>query len=907
MPIQPISFNSFRGLYLQPNSFSQIPDGSLEVAENVVINRDGMLSKRRGFYQFAKELTNPHKLFEYDNTLFLISGTGIGRYDSLGNYSANSGSGSWTTYKPRIVESGNGVALITSDNGILRIESTTDTLTSAGVPPGLDLLLSTSGQTGFLPPDSQMGYRIVFKRTNAHSQVEVGSPSAFVTVTNAMLTGKTAVYTSTVDVTVTSHGCTSTVSILVADAKDGSGNSIANANGEYTATVVDANTLRYTPAGTCTGLATVSIGWPKTVALEASLPSGLSTSFKYQVFRTEASISDDTSPDEDTLQAVYEGFLTAGQLSAGKLTYSDTVDDLFRGAYCYTNPNTGQGIQNSNDRPPLSKDLALFKGRLFYANTTSKYALSVNLISASVLQVNDTFTTTRSGVTRTYTAKASENAASQQFKRTSGSGSVAFDIADTAQSLCRVINQDTNGHVFAYYISGCLDVPGQIVLQERGYAGSAFSVHCSRQYVFSPDIYTSTISTNETLPHAVYYSKQDEPVHVPAFQYILVGSKDEAILRIVPLRDSLIVVKERSVHRIAGDGVSFLSTILDNTIGCKAENSVCALNNVVHFVCEQGVVGVTESGAQVISREIEPLLTSVVGSQYFDSQTCMVGYESDRTLLLCTIKPGSSAADVVYVRNNATNAWTTSTELFSDALVSRSDDKLVLLSGTQILKERKNLNRLDYCSRSYSITVDSVAADKLSATFTALGDELPEIGDAIVYNSVIQVIVASAAEGATTRFYFTNPVNFVATDTVGHYKYIASRVRIAPLTLGNTSYMKHVSECQIHTRNGQSLSQLQLSFISDSSAGSSPVDWKSSTGTVGWGLQRWGLFAWGNENTTVINYETAPGQLVRSWVPTECARCTWLQTELEHTVAAESVDLQSIGFVARPYGMKSSR
>ena len=60
---------SWQGLFLQQNSLS-VPDGALETALNVVISKDGQITKRRGFYTFYTPVTGTlNRLFTYQNVL----------------------------------------------------------------------------------------------------------------------------------------------------------------------------------------------------------------------------------------------------------------------------------------------------------------------------------------------------------------------------------------------------------------------------------------------------------------------------------------------------------------------------------------------------------------------------------------------------------------------------------------------------------------------------------------------------------------------------------------------------------------------------------------------------------------------------------------------------------------------
>lgn len=132
------------------------------------------------------------------------------------------------------------------------------------------------------------------------------------------------------------------------------------------------------------------------VAQDASIvftiPSGITTSHFYQLYRSPLSGGATISPT-DELQLVYESNPTSGEITAKLITVVDIVPDALRGATLYTSPSQ-EGIAQSNDEPPFAKDLAVFKNHMLYANTKSKQRKTVTLLAvgsgATQLQDGDT-------------------------------------------------------------------------------------------------------------------------------------------------------------------------------------------------------------------------------------------------------------------------------------------------------------------------------------------------------------------------------------------------------------------------------------------------------------------------------------------------------------------------------------
>lgn len=118
----------------------------------------------------------------------------------------------------------------------------------------------------------------------------------------------------------------------------------------------------------------------------------------FQVYRTQNIIASNTqilgadiTPD-DEMNLVYEAFPTPQELIDLEVVFIDTYPDDLRGfnTPLYTNPATGEGISQSNEPPPIAKDINAFKNYVFYANTKTKHRLNpLNLLGTSNIQDGD--------------------------------------------------------------------------------------------------------------------------------------------------------------------------------------------------------------------------------------------------------------------------------------------------------------------------------------------------------------------------------------------------------------------------------------------------------------------------------------------------------------------------------------
>jgi hypothetical protein len=322
-------------------------------------------------------------------------------------------------------------------------------------------------------------------------------------------------------------------------------------------------------------------------------------------------------------------------------------------------------------------------------------------------------------------------------------------VDETARSLIRVINKNNTELVYAYYLSGADDVPGLILLEAKTLGSNQFylnvnSVATGEQ--FSPTLPTSgnaEISDNEVKPNRIYYSKVDQPEAVPIVNYQDVGPKDKAILRIISLRDSLFVLKEEGIYRLSGESAPFTVSLFDSSTILKAPDSAAVLNNMIYMFSDQGIARVTDTGVDVISRPIEDLLVKLTIPAYsaFQTATWGVGYESDRSYYLFTVKnTADTKATQCFKYNTFTNSWSILDISKRCGVVNSNDDRLYLGAADTnfIEQERKNFDRTDYADREIDVTISANALLNSFEIVVADIDDI-EIGDVIIQTQYLTI------------------------------------------------------------------------------------------------------------------------------------------------------------------------
>lgn len=840
------------GLYTYPNHLSAAPQGALLKASNIFINRDQIAESRRGFKLYGNTMGSStsmtaHQLLNYKNRLIRHYGAGAGttlEYDSdgagtfvafsiafTGNTHSNttvdnitstaelevgmfvSGSGivagttiasitnntslilsaaastsvsnnsltyTWdiseveTGRRIRSVES-NGNLYFTSSEGIRKVSIlntsgySSSIITSAGGVKALDVRLTLNSNPGFLAVQSVVAYRVLWGITDANNNEILGTPSPRTVIRNT-----DASATMTVDVKIT-------------------------------------------------------------------IPQGITTAYFYQIYRT-AVLSDPAATQDpgDEEQLVYEANPTNSDLSNGYVSVTDVTPETFRagGANLYTNQNSGEGILQANDVPPLAYDITTFKGYTFYSNTATRQRLNLSLLSISALVSGTSTLTVTDGTTsniytfktqtlscHTHTSTTIDNIADTSTllagqsisgpdiapgtfiikiingtsikisQAATGSNTTTIvagyesvsnkyiglsqfatpgqQVDETALSLIHVINSNTSDIIYAYYLSGPSDVPGLMLLEARKLNQVAFHLTvndaASTGIEFSPALPisgSSVISTNEVSPNRIYFSKFQQPEAVPIVNFIDVGPKDKAIVRILALRDNLFVLKEDGVYRLSGLVSPFSVYPFDFSTNIKAPDSAVVLNNLIYLYSSQGIGTISDTGVSVISRPIEDDMQKLVLPTYtnFVTATFGVSYESDRSYYLFTVTNTSDTVATQCFRfNTFTNSWTKLSLSKRSGLVNSFDDQLYLGAAdiNKIEQERKNFDRTDFSDRELSMTLGAQAISGTSVTLSSLTNV--SVGDIIVQTQYLTIKQYNRLLTKLDKDSLLSPHNYVST------------------------------------------------------------------------------------------------------------------------------------------------
>lgn len=864
------------GLHTFNNDLDAVPVGALLKAENTIIDRTGIIESRRGFKQYGTISVSSNdfakQLFSYKNTI-------LSHYSN--KLSFDNGSGVFTNFDGTYEETQTGLRIkgiesqgnfyFTTNDGVKKISITNSSqfsnavnfIRDAGAVKALDIEATIDySQPGFLEQESKVAYRVVWGYKDANDLLLLGTPSARTVVTN----------------------------------------------------------ISTTDSGV------VSLTFPIPTEIQTT-----DTQFFYQIYRTAVKLKglapslDDIDPG-DEMFLVLEDYPTSNELTVTRMVEAeDVTPEDFRasGTPLYTNINSGEGIAQANEAPPLAKDIALFQGSVFYANTRTKSRLQLSLLSVSqLISGTSTITITNGPISNTYTfigvpeitdftfdtqvntndagyfiiysannerayfvwfnktgatpapsnaetlgklgievdisaaitdvdvAVAVKNAvntiagddfiadntlavvtidnakngfATDAFEGLNVVGGVfainvtqqgegedllnlevllssaatpAQQIDESARSLVRIINQNTNESVYAFYLSGPDDLPGIISLEARDISTQEFYVIANDTITssqFNPSlpvadsgsaaigdpstitsvahglsngqtiiVYNSTttptidgeytisnvtvntfdidvdvdvagnidfaissvvFSTDEESSNRVYYSKYQQSEAVPLLNYFDVGPKDQVILRIIALRDSLFILKEDGIYRLTGSiAPNFTVNLFDNSAILLAPDSAVVLNNQIYMLSTQGIVRVTDTGVEVVSRPIEDKISKlIIQSDNYKTATFGVAYETDRSYLFWYPENVNDTKATRCLRfNSFTTTWTEWDKSNTCGVVNPGDDVMYLGSINNIIQqERKNLERTDYADYQFDLNIASNSVNDETITLSS--------------------------------------------------------------------------------------------------------------------------------------------------------------------------------------------
>lgn len=897
--------NQVIGLVAQFNPLATSP-GALAIAENASMSRENIAQNRRGYKVESEDLPNqPVQSMEYLGTPLVHDGTDLYYRSAPNTYSAfPTPIAAPSGRKMRYMES-QGNLYVTSDAGVQVVDSLGNFLRNAGMYQSLDLSFTLSAVgTGFLANGSQVAYRAVSQREDFNQNILVGAPSSRLLVIN-------------------------------------------------------------------------NAGAARNVSLTLQLNPLAEAGDVVRIFRSTSVVGVSTDLAGDNLFLAFEYELVSADITAGTVTFIDSLPDSLLSTPLYTN-ETQEGALQANNEPPFCKDMTLYKSQFaIYANTVSKQTLFSTLVSVN--DIRTVLSTTTNSATNTFTAASvadlgnaaigwrvyganiaagttitnivgttvtmslnasasgattvnlvtnqtiTLNSITYSFGNAdilSGAGSpriavglsglTALDIADTARGIVRVVNAYApNTTLLGFYLSGPSDLPGKMSFQEVDFGGSPFSLNCSSASTIGSDFFpalataptttSSTTSVADTARNRFYYSKAGLGEAVPLLNYFDVGPKNFEILRVIALRDSMIIIKEEGAYRLTGDSpTSFNVGPIDLTVRSKAPDSFVALANQVYGLTDQGVCAINETGVSVVSHQIEQDLIPIIPLATTGTNAYGISYESDRTYLLSVPQSSGDASNVqTYAYNVFTRAWSKWTFGITCGDVLTTDDKLYFGKPNDLTYfiERKDLSSSDFADPEIPITINSISGITLEID----SPEVPMVGDGVKQlSSTLRILTVAQVSATvyTVTLSSTPPISWGpgVAELVPSIKF---NIRWFPWSGGSSGALKLIQDLKILTdplQNNNTVTGITQTISTDAVSMTTDIDIEA--GATRWGFAPWGTSPWGGSSES-YSYTT--------WPPQQQAYLRLLNLGVKHNRVFERISVAGYSIKFEPISEKTDR
>ena len=790
------------GLWLDPNELTT-PPGAMREALNVRIRRVNTLEPRPGFplTDIAGASGGGRAVFTWDGEVYAVFGTELWKCNGTPAEVLAGASSLAISSDTAFMSPMGRCGYVVTDDGVYRIATPgSSAAVLAGVPRGTTPLITAITGSGVSTAE-HVSMRVLFTET-VNEQLLVGAPSDPSTYENAS-------------------------------------------------------------------------GSDKGVSLQIPLPDGVTAGMVVQVYRTDVVAVATPTGDEMALarsQAILSADVTAGYVTVTLLTGLPTSTSEELGASLYTN-ETQEGILQAAYPPPKAKCIAWWKQMAFYGDlaATEVYVLAgdAEATGDGIGTVGAIYTgdTTNGSPIITNLPPGHDTQIGCYVSESGIVSSVGVRIPADARVIntsATTITLDKNATATAAgitfrvqgvltvdgveFINGGSDIAGlqfgsrqdlvalvasytDVTLEVSNYTSFAYSLEWRGAATFDISyqpvvtggtligLYSTTptsATTQNPTPSRVAWSKTLQPEAVPLLQYQDIGDWRAPVMRLLPTRDSLFVLKSDGVWRITGDSPDTLRVEeFDRTVKLIHRRAADINENQVWAWTQNGVVSMSEAGVQRIS---EPSIGVALAASQENIITlgldappggCFItGCTNQECVLVgvpsSTATGASASAEYVYVWESKTSAWVRWQPLTNvDWRGAVEHTGTMLLVGDDSSLMYQDEDRTD---AETAVTVS--LASSTQATIAALGST--GVGHRVTQGAVeswlteslgsaAYTTTAALANGAaTTAFPMTCEVEWNAAPTSGalvHWRQIRAQfsefVQVWRLLFGFTSERVH--------------------------------------------------------------------------------------------------------------------
>lgn len=904
------------GKYTHGNPIS-FPAGSAKIVENFEATRDNVYKKCRGrsAYGTGLPVSDIKQIMEYQKRVHLHLNNNNIWYDSdgLGTFILLAGAElqpDVNTLMHDLEFAGN--MYYTSSTGIKLFDTLGSAPMSAGEPQGLSMDIRLSFGGGWFNDISAVSYRHVWTYIDANNNKTTGAPSERIDIGNGL-----------------GFGTAVTLGIYIPD-----GITTNHYLEVYRSSVVtplavippEDYQLCYMIKPTAGQIAA------RYLEFEDILPEGFKGVTLYTNTTKEGLAQANSNPPLCKTFDKYRGFLFFGDVTGlsrlytalisidfftagvSTLTIDDGTNTMTFGCYDEVVPMVVIATANVGGEVEIQTGAAhgLASGDYVHIYEVTG-TVEANGIWEIFVTGADTFTLVGSVYVNAWIAggivvQYEDYGATPRFILYTG-GTVAQNIDNTARSIVRVINMAIgNTWWYAYYNSSVSDPPGKIMITGREIDNVQFYLTVDDTLTtganFSPiipDAGITYISSASSFINGLMYSKEQEGEHVPLVNIFYVGTKNDPILKVIGLKDSLIIIKsDDGIFRLTGTSpTNFVITELDGTCKCLQKESIVKGDNAVFMMSNQGKVKISDSGVEVIGRDNEYEDFKPVNNVDFATKGYGWYYNTEKNYYLSTMKDENSTDfDIVSVYNTFTQAWTdriygvtTSDTQIRCARVINDVCYYAPLTGNGLLRERKSYTALDFVTPDIAVTITNVDLVTneitINAAITIVKGAIFSQG---VFNSVVLIV------SDTTHFIVVDASSFIngaATVRPG----VISKIKYHQCHCNMPDIEKDFQELVLLFDDAETnIENILIALYTDQLKLKSPVTDMQGV------LHLWGLPDWGDYWLL-----TAVTDKWRTNFPAEYSKGSYAYLEIEHTNAEEQVALCGYAVEYDPINTKSGR
>ncbi len=812
------------GIVASPNPFGSSPGGSLAVADNTVIRNAGIIESRRGFNQHSL-LAGGQRGTSFQSHLMAIAGSTLYYYDS--SWTALAGSFSPPDGAPIRFLEANRELLFTTSRGIYSTPAFNTAPLAAGLPPAFP---------PFSQSDTGLGnlrlYRIVYGYRDVRGNLVLSEPSApyymsFNTVVPAMDVYFPAELTNYPGAFVRVYRSLTTTppaqpldetflaaQLSVADADLTNGFFFADTTPDAQLGVALYTNITQEGVGQSNARPPIA----KDLCAFKNYVIYANTIDFQRLFLNLADIDG------------VSGLLPEDQITIDGVTYTASLTGETVSAREFLVPTIATAPGLSTAQRIMAAASSLLRCIQFHNGTVLGYSIDP-VVGATqdipaLSDINDTIDPAATGRMQLQAATLGQPVFSVSF------GAIAEPVTSITRIGGSLVTVVQPGYPFTtvgqqvqltgsdpLFPSGVKTIfslpnPSTWTYSEAGPSGFVIggytAAHANTAQAWrTPDGLSSLDSAD---PSGIRISKVNQPGAAPLEDGETVGIVGQAIQRVIPLQESVLIWKTDGLYRLTGNTTAdFSIQPYDLTVQLPSPESARALSNVVVAWTNKGVWAYSESsGGQSLSRAIDDALFEIRASQpALAVDAFALAYESEQMYLLWlpgvdnggntgfpytlpimfgdSVLPGAQAV----VFNARTNAWTRWTPDAVDAFMDPVTDTIVLLNGGEVLQERKSSTDEDYQDVGGTATITAVIDD---THITMAG---PGVGDLVIQGSVS----ARVAEASGSDLTLVSPGGAFTVASATYARAIDCNVTWLPEAGENPGTAKNFQEHSLNFRH----------------------------------------------------------------------------------------------------------